>query len=568
MKYKNRTDLNISQAKQQLESSFVEINNKNKKNTIVGCIYKHPNMSIFEFISDFLEALLNKISFEKKEVILLGDYNINLLNCESDKSTSDFLELMLSFSFLPQIIKPTQITPRSQILIDNIFLNEICSNVIAANITTDISDHLTQFVAIPAQKQFLENKKQDVYKRNYKNFDYIKFKEDFNKIGWENLFAVDNVDTAYDLFLEEIQKLIDKHIPFEKVSKRKLKQQNRQPWIGIHLMKTINYKNKLYKKCQLEPDLALKEKLSNEYKILKKTIKKDLQLAKDKYYQTFFKGNKNNLIKVWRNIKNLINFSSKKTKTNNIITSLYLDGGKVTSNPLEIANQFNNHFATIASKIDQKIIKTKRKFQEYLANLNSKTFSLYPTTPTEVRDYIKNLDIRKSVGPFSIPNHILKEFHNLFSIPISQIFNMSLESGIFPQKMKIALVTLVIPIFKWDDNQDCNNYRPISLLPNISKLSEKIMHTRLSKFSEDNKCLFSKQFGFRNKHSTTHALIDLTETIRKSLDDNEFACGVFLDLKKAFDTVNHKILLKKLEHYGVRGHAIKWLTSYLTGRKQ
>ena len=568
MKYKNRTDLNILQAKQQLESSFVEINNKNKKNTIVGCIYKHPNMSIFEFISDFLEALLNKISFEKKEVILLGDYNINLLNCESDKSTSDFLELMLSFSFLPQIIKPTQITPRSQILIDNIFLNEIYSNVIAANITTDISDHLTQFVAIPAQKQFLENKKQDVYKRNYKNFDYIKFKEDFNKISWENLLAVDNVDTAYDLFLEKIQKLIDKHIPFEKVSKRKLKQQNRQPWIGIHLMKTINYKNKLYKKCQLEPDLALKEKLSNEYKILKKTIKKDLQLAKDKYYQTFFKGNKNNLIKVWRNIKNLINFSSKKTKTNNIITSLYLDGGKVTSNPLEMANQFNNHFATIASKIDQKIIKTKRKFQEYLANLNSKTFSLYPTTPTEVRDYIKNLDIRKSVGPFSIPNHILKEFHNLFSIPISQIFNMSLESGIFPQKMKIALVTLVIPIFKWDDNQDCNNYRPISLLPNISKLSEKIMHTRLSKFLEDNKCLFSKQFGFRNKHSTTHALIDLTETIRKSLDDNEFACGVFLDLKKAFDTVNHKILLKKLEHYGVRGHAIKWFTSYLTGRKQ
>ena len=287
-------------------------------------------MSIFEFISDFLEPLLNKISFEKKEVILLGDYNINLLNCESDKSTSDFLELMLSFSFLPQIIKPTRITPGSQTLIDNIFLNELYSNVIAGNITTDISDHLTQFVAIPAQKHFLENKKQDVYKRNYKNFDYIKFKEDFNKISWKNLFAVDNVDTAYDLFLEKIQKLIDKHIPFEKVSKRKLKQQSRQPWIGIHLMKTINYKKKLYKKCQLEPDLALKEKLSNEYKILKKTIKKDLPLAKDKNYQTFFKRNKNNLIKVWRNTKNLINFSSKKTKTNNIITSLYLDGGKVT----------------------------------------------------------------------------------------------------------------------------------------------------------------------------------------------------------------------------------------------
>ena len=110
--------------------------------------------------------------------------------------------------------------------------------------------------------------------------------------------------------------------------------------------------------------------------------------------------------------------------------------------------------------------------------------------------------------------------------------------------MKIALV---IPIFKKGDNQDCNNYRPISLLPNISKLFEKLIHNRLSKFLEENKCLFSKQFGFRNKHSTTHALIDITETVRKALDDNEFAGGVFLDFKKAFDTVNHRILLKKLE---------------------
>ena len=109
----------------------------------------------------------------------------------------------------------------------------------------------------------------------------------------------------------------------------------------------------------------------------------------------------------------------------------------------------------------------------------------------------------------------------------------------FQKKMKIARV---IPIFKKDDSQDCNNYRPISLLPNIIKFFEKLIKNRLSKFLEGNKCLFSRQFGFRNKHSTNHALIDLTETIRKALDDNEFACGVFLDFEKAFDTVNHKIL--------------------------
>ena len=110
------------------------------------------------------------------------------------------------------------------------------------------------------------------------------------------------------------------------------------------------------------------------------------------------------------------------------------------------------------------------------------------------------------------------------------------------KKMKFAIV---VSIHKKDDTLDCNNYRPISLLPNISKVFEKLIKNRLSKFLEKNKCLFSRQFGFRNKHSTAHALIDLTETIRKAIDDNEFACAVFLDFKKAFDIVNHGILLKK-----------------------
>ena len=116
------------------------------KNTIVECIYKHLNIAIAEFNSDFLEPLLTKVSFENKEIILLGDYNINLLNCESDKNTSTFLELMLYFSFMPQIMNPTRITPRSQTLIDNIFYNEVQPKIIPGNITTDISDDLTQFI--------------------------------------------------------------------------------------------------------------------------------------------------------------------------------------------------------------------------------------------------------------------------------------------------------------------------------------------------------------------------------------------------------------------------------------
>ena len=208
--------------------------------------------------------------------------------------------------------------------------------------------------------------------------------------------------------------------------------------------------------------------------------------------------------------------------------------------------------------------KLRRNLNYYLLNNNEKALSLYPTTPAEVVDYIKNLDIKKSVGLFRIQNRFLKELNKLFSIPISKIFNLFIEHGIFSQKMKIAIV---IPVLKKDDTEDCNNYSPISLLPNISKLFEKLIKNRFSKFLEEN-CLFSRQFGFRNKHSRNHALIDLTETIRKAIDDNEFACRVFLDFKKVSDTVNHGILSKKLEPYWVRGPALKWFTSYLTGRKQ
>ena len=175
-------------------------------------------MTSSEFISDYLEPLLNKISFEKKEAILLGDFNINLLNCDSDKNTCDFLEHMLSFSFLPRIIKPTCITPRSQTLIDNIFYAELDKNILAGNITTDISDHLTQFVAIPVQGP-LSTEKNDIYKRNYKNFNSEKFKEDFNKINWKNLFSNASVDNAYDSLPEEAHKLIDKHFPLKNYQK-------------------------------------------------------------------------------------------------------------------------------------------------------------------------------------------------------------------------------------------------------------------------------------------------------------------------------------------------------------
>ena len=149
--------------------------------------------------------------------------------------------------------------------------------------------------------------------------------------------------------------------------------------------------------------------------------------------------------------------------------------------------------------------------------------------------------------------------------PLQHIFNLSFSTGQHPDILKISKT---IPIYKKGSRLSVSNYRPISLLSNLNKILEKLVHNRVYKFLEDFQCIYSLQFGFRKKHSTNHALIDITETIRQALDDKKHVCGVFVDLQKAFDTVNHDILISKLDHYGIRGTANNWFASYLKNRSQ
>ena len=222
-------------------------------------------------------------------------------------------------------------------------------------------------------------------------------------------------------------------------------------------------------------------------------------------------------------------------------------------------------FGTIAQKIDQKTQKSNKHFSNYLKNKNLSSLLLQPVNEKEIMSIIGHISTRKVVGPNSIPNLILREFKDKLKTPITIIINISFLTGTFPKQCKTINIT---PIFKKGNKLDSSSYRPISLLPNVSKILEKPMYSRLSKFLDKFDCIYKKQFEFRNAHSTNHALISITEEIRKALDNNEFSCGVFLDFQKAFDTVNHKILIDKLHHYGVRGVTLSWFESYITNRIQ
>ena len=154
---------------------------------------------------------------------------------------------------------------------------------------------------------------------------------------------------------------------------------------------------------------------------------------------------------------------------------------------------------------------------------------------------------------------------NEISTPLADLFNLSFSSGKFSSILKIAKV---VPVYKKDSKLDYQNYCPISLLSNIEKILEKLMYKHLYKFLDDNNIPYDLQFGFRQNLSTTHALINLTENIRQALDQGKIGCGIFVDLQKAFDTVEYEVLLSKLDHYGVCGLTNNWFKSYLTGRKQ
>ena len=236
---------------------------------------------------------------------------------------------------------------------------------------------------------------------------------------------------------------------------------------------------------------------------------------------------------------------------------------------LKIMDNFNmdnkNFFWAIAEKIDKKTPKSDKHFSNYLKCQNLISFLLEAVTEDEIEYIIDNLNSRKAVRPNSIPTHILKELKNILKIPLAIIVNTYFQTGFFPKQCKITHIT---PIFKIGDRLDSSNYRPISLLSNIGKIFEKAIYIRLYKFLHNFKCLYKKQFGFRNFHWTSHALMSITEEIRQVINKDKFACDVFLDFQKAFDAVNHNILIAKLNYYGIRRITLDWFQSYLTNRKQ
>ena len=564
-----RNDLNLN-IPSFYEAMFIEIILPDRKNLVVGCIYRHPSESIRDFSSEHLEPILSKISKEKKECALMGDFNVDLLTSNGNNAASEFFNTLSSYFYTPFILQPTRL--RSKKLLDNIFFNSLDYPATSGNILRELSDHLIQFLILEGFSKEQSLPQSNIYKRDMSNFSDTEFEEIvINGVNWEEIcmFRYEDANVSFSSFNNTLNFYLDEMAPYKKMTQKELRLM-RKPWISRDILNKCKERDKLLKEITKEDDPLKLQELRESFIQLRNEVTNEKRKSKKEFHTTQFEKNKNKSSKVWQDIKKLVNIKS--VKKSNI--KLMIDD-KIVSDQTSNANTFNEHFSKLGAKVQQKIPIERGSYNDYLYKKNNNgeyyinnaghVFFLSPTDPKEVEDVINNLNSRKSPGPNGVPVLLLKKFSGFFSLWLSKLVNLSFVTGIFPDLLKFAKVT---PLHKKESKLDFHNYRPISLLSVYSKIFEKLTYTRVYSYLVKYNLIYAKQFGFRGNHSCNHAIISLTEHVKKLLDDGHIVCGVFVDLEKAFDTVHHDILCDKLNAYGLKGKINDLFKSYLSNRRQ
>ena len=553
--YIERNDLAIFE-EGKFESIFIEISRSGKCNIVVGEIYRVPGTSEKDFIENY-EKLIEKIRLERKQIIIGTDQNLDYLKINIHNNTMKFFELNVNNSIIPTIYKPTRVTQNTATLIDNIYIDsELYNDIQSYIIINDISDHF-MCLAIVNEDLGKSNGKKIVKVRKITDSVLRNMTASLRNRDWhvlENMSA----NEGSEFLTNEIKTVLDFYAPEKNVMFNVSKCNNRPEWLTKGLMVSSRKCVNLYKRVRLKPrnspEFENYKKFRNLYNLLRRK-------AKFAYYNDLVKRNMGDAKKLWAILHKI---TGKSVNRKNITDEIIVNGTKEKNENI-ISNAFADYYSNVGKSLAEKI-EQKGNVQDpmiYMKNRVEQNCFLFPTSKTEIQKIIAALKMKESKGFDDISNRILKKIYVGIIDALEIIFNKSLLEGIFPSNMKLSIIK---PLYKGKDKSEIVNYRPISLLPVISKILEKIVENRVTKFLTKYKVLYEGQYGYRSNRSTTDAILDFTGNILERIDNGHYVIALFLDMSKAFDSINHMTLFKKLEFYGIRGHALSWFKSYFSKR--
>lgn len=505
--------------------------------------------------NDFITELGNYLSACNQNIIYLGDININLL--ESTSVAQHYFNLLNDHSFFSLIDAPTRITVNSKSLIDHIFIrNPKIDCFKAAVFDIGLTDHCV-----------LGLKMYSLKKNNYVGdtavtsspinekvvIDFDLLQQKLCNTDWSDCYHVSDVNACYDRFIEILSSNIEacgKTIKISKLDKARVI----TPWMNPNLLNRITRRKKLYTSLKKRPyDLNFKK----YFQTFCNKLKTDIDQVKKDYYSRKIYECGNDSAQCWKIINKLSGAPRSKH-----VDRVELDNGEVLSDACEVAETINSYLIAAQGHYSAS---TCSSYQQPSSQLNPHSFFITPTTENEIIQVVKNLKNKKSSGIDNFTVSCIKYISREIAPVLTHIINLSFEHGIFPEKLKICSV---VPIYKKVSSIKLDNIRPISLVSVFSKILEKIMKTRLINFLDRLKFHSNFQFGFMKGKSTEEAILSVTDRIYSSMNSKEKATGLFIDFKKAFDLVDHSVLLTKLERTGVRGNALKWFSSFLNNRTQ
>ena len=538
---------NMSFTEKAIETLTIKINHKSKSHILV-CLYRPPKHNLINLFYERLDQLISfsKNSFPTSILDILGDYNLNTFD---PKIRDKFYEISMSNGLLPTVTKPTRITATTKTLIDNI-LTSNTHNLGTYVIRTNISDHFSVLLSRQVKKK--EKSTETQYTRLINNKSIICFKEKLANINWNEIYELDEVEEIGDFFLDTLQKNFNTSFP---LTKSKVKKGQISPiYFTKGIRESIKKEKKLYNK-KLSSKTEYHKQKHREYK---KMLDKLKRKAKQEYYHTNLK-NANNPKKTWE----IINSLTGRTKGKNELSDQFIIDGHHTKDTKDIANGFNDFFKNVGPNLSKKF-PAITNYEKFLTK-HSTSFSFHLINENELIEAMSRLKPKSSSGPDGIPTKIIKSCIVELIHPLRYFINQSLSKGHFHSRLKEALI---IPLYKNEEKDKFTNHRPISLLNSISKIFEKIVHIQVYKYLSINKILSENQFGFRSKHSTEHALFKFVNDLQTQTNKKKLTAAVFIDLSKAFDTVDSTILLKKLNYLGFQENELNFFKSYLTNRTQ